>query len=157
MKTRFAILIGAVTLLYAGAAHANPAAVENALSGAFAKAANSCDVPAAVSLYENDAIVIWPGEGQIARGKAAIAKLIKSECSGSAKPSLKKVSSDARAIGKDYIVNVGMWDDTMAGPGGKPVTMRVRTTEVLHRSGGKWRYLIDHASIGMPPPSAAKK
>ncbi len=49
--------------------------------------------------------------------------------------------------------NVGMWDDTIAGPGGKPMTARVRTTELLHKTGGKWRYEIDHASIGMPPPA----
>ena len=42
----------------------------------------------------------------------------------------------------------------MSGPDGKPITARVRTTELLHRSKGKWRYVIDHASIGLPPPPA---
>ena len=31
----------------------------------------------------------------------------------------------------------------MTGPDGKPMTARVRTTELLHRSNGKWRYVID--------------
>jgi hypothetical protein len=33
---------------------------------------------------------------------------------------------------------------------------RLRTTELIHKSGGKWRYLADHASLGLPPtPPAA--
>ena len=44
-----------------------------------------------------------------------------------------------------------MWNDTMTGTDGKPTITRVRTTEVLHRTNGKWRYVIDHASIGLPP------
>jgi hypothetical protein len=64
--------------------------------------------------------------------------VIKAECSGAAKSSLKQIGSDSHAIGKDYIINIGMWDDTTPGLDGKSTTMRVRTTELLHRSGGKW-------------------
>jgi hypothetical protein len=53
----------------------------------------------------------------------------------------------------DHIINVGMWDDTMTA-GGKQMTARVRTTELLHRSNSKWRYMIDNASIGLPPSPA---
>jgi ketosteroid isomerase-like protein len=80
--------------------------------------------------------------------------VIKAECSGAAKSSLKQISSDSRSIGKDYIINVGMWDSTIIGPDGKPTTARVRTTELLHKSNGKWRYAIDNASIGLPPTPA---
>jgi ketosteroid isomerase-like protein len=144
----------ATILMCARSAMADPAAVVKAHSDAFAKAFNSCDIPAALELYEDNAVLIWPGEREVANGKAAIAKVIKVECSSAAKSSLKQVSSDSNAIGKDYIINVGMWDDTMPGPDGKPMTARVRTTELLHRSNGKWRYVIDHASIGLPPPPA---
>ena len=126
----------ATILMCAGPALADPAAVVKAHSDAFGKSFNACDVPAALDLYEDNAVLIWPGEGEVANGKAAIAKVIKANCSGAAKPSLKQVSSDSRAIGKDYIVNVGMWDDTLTGPD------------------GKWRYTIDNASIGVPPPPA---
>jgi ketosteroid isomerase-like protein len=142
----------AAILMCAGSALADPAAVVKAHSDAFGKSFNSCDVPAALNLYEDNAVLIWPGEGEVAHGKAAIAKVIKAECSGTAKSSLKQISSDSRAIGKDYIINVGMWDDTMTGADGKQMTARVRTTELLHRSNGKWRYVIDNASIGLPPP-----
>jgi ketosteroid isomerase-like protein len=153
MKNRVAIGLVAI-MMCTGSAMADPAAIVKAHSDAFGNAFNSCDVPAALKLYEDNAVLIWPGEGEVASGKAAISKVIKAECSGAAKSSLKQVSSDSRAIGKDYIINVGMWNDTMSGPDGKPTTALVRTTELLHRSNGKWRYVVDHASIGLPPPPA---
>ena len=143
-----------MSIMCTGLALADPAAVVKAHSDAFGNAFNSCDVPAALKLYEENAVLIWPGEGEVATGKAAIGKVIKTECGSATKSSLKQISSDSRTIGRDYIINVGMWDDTMSGPDGKPMTSRVRTTELLHRSNGKWRYVIDHASIGLPPPPA---
>jgi uncharacterized protein (TIGR02246 family) len=153
VKQRGVICLATI-MMFTGVAAADPAAIVKAHSDAFGNAFNSCDVPAALKLYEENAVLIWPGEGEVASGKAAIAKVIKTECSGAAKSSLKQVSSDSRAIGKDYIINVGMWDSMMSGPDGKPTTARVRTTELLHKSNGKWRYVVDHASIGLPPPPA---
>ena len=143
-----------ICLVWTGSAMADPAAVVKAHSDAFGSAFNKCDIPAAVSLYEDDAVLIWPGEGEVARGKTAIGRVVREECSNGRGSSLKQISSDSWAIGPDYIVNVGMWDDAMGGADGRPTTARVRTTEVLHKSEGKWRYIIDHASIGLPPPPA---
>lgn len=138
-------------LIHAGPADADPAATVKAHSNAFGKAFNACNIAAVLALYEDNAALIWPGEGEVASGKPAIAKVIRKECAGAAQSTLRRVSSDSYAIGRDYIVNVGMWDDTAPGPDGKLITMRVRTTELLHRSQGKWRYVVDHASIGLPP------
>jgi ketosteroid isomerase-like protein len=67
------------------------------------------------------------------------------------------ISFSPRALGKDYIINIGSWYSTIARPDGKSMTARVRTTELLHKSHGKWRYVIDHASIGVPPPPLPKQ
>lgn len=126
------------------------------VSDAFQKACSAGDIPAVMNLYEDDATVIWPGQGEVAKGKPAIEKLAVGLC----KPSsgeLKLISQEAKPLGKDYILNVGRWETTAPGPDGKPVKMEVRTTELLHRSGGKWRYSVDHASIGLPPPPAPGK
>jgi ketosteroid isomerase-like protein len=141
--------------LFSSAAHADPAADAKTLTDAFIKASASCDVPAVLELYEDNAVIIWPGQGDVATGKAAIGKVVKAEwnCSGPSKQSMREVSSDARSIGKDYILHIGQVEDTTAGPDGKPITLRIRTTELLHKSGGKWHYAVDHASIGVPPPS----
>jgi uncharacterized protein (TIGR02246 family) len=152
MERRVAICLATILMCAGSALADDPAAVVKALSDSFGNAFNACDVPAALNLYEDNAVLIWPGEGEVAKGKVAIANVIKAECSGAAKSSLKQISLDSRSIGKDYIINVGMWDSTIIGPDGKPTTARVRTTELLHRSNGKWLYAIDNASIGLPPP-----
>jgi len=105
---KLAVICLATILMCAGSALADPAAAVKAHSDAFGKAFNTCDVPAALNLYEDNAVLIWPIEGEVATGKAAIAKVIKTECSGAAKSSLKQISSDSRSIGKDYIINVGI-------------------------------------------------
>jgi uncharacterized protein (TIGR02246 family) len=149
----FAALV--ISAIFTAAAHADPAADAKTVGDAFSKAIAACDVPAVLALYEDNAVIIWPGQGEFGTGKPAIEKIVKATCSGPSKPSLTEVSSEARAVGKDYIIHIGQLDDTMPGPDGKPVTMRIRTTELLHKSGGKWRYVVDHASAGLPPPPAA--
>lgn len=148
----------AIIMMCAGPAFADATSVVKAQSEAFNKAFTSCDVPAVLALYQDDATIIWPGQGAVATGKEAIEKVVKASCSG-AKPSLKELSSESRAIGRDYIINVGMWDAAGTGPDGRPTNMRIRTSELLHRSGGKWRYVVDHASVGMMPArnAAAKE
>ncbi|MGH8679325.1 MAG: YybH family protein [Burkholderiales bacterium] len=148
-------ILGSITLvtLLAAPAFADPAAVGKKHSEAFQKACAAGDVPGVMALYEDDALVIWPGEGEVAKGKAAIEKLAAATCKQNVKLKLK--SQESRAIGEDYIVNVGRWDNTAPGPNGKPMTAEIRTTELLHRSGGKWRYSVDHASVGVPAPSGA--
>src|SRR4051794_40162492 len=80
---------------------ADPAAVAKAHSDAFGSAFNSCDVPRAVSLYEDNAVLIWPSEGEVASSQAAIGKVIKAECAGASKSSLRQISSESHAIGRD--------------------------------------------------------
>jgi uncharacterized protein (TIGR02246 family) len=158
---RFAVSSAALTavltlsVMLTGTAHADPAADAKTVTDAFAKAFAACDVPAVVALYEDDAVIIWPGQGEVATGKPGIEKIVKATCSGPTKPSLTEISSEARPVGKNYIIHIGQLDDTMAGPDGKPVTVRIRTSELLHLSGGKWRYVVDHASAGLPPPPGA--
>ena len=62
-------------------------------------------------------------------------------------------SNEARALGDDYLVNVGRWENSFTTANGRHVTMDVRTTEVLARTGDKWLYLVDHASVGVPRPA----
>ena len=41
--------------------------------------------------------------------------------------------------------------------GGAAQTMEGRFTSVAARKGGKWMYVVDHASMPMPPPEAMPK
>jgi uncharacterized protein (TIGR02246 family) len=123
------------------------------VSEAFQKACAAGDIPGVMALYEDDATAIWPGQGEVAKGKEEIEKLATSFC----KPNgaLKFRSQESKPIGNEYILNIGSWEDTLPGADGNPSKVEVRTTELLHYSGGKWRYLVDHASIGLPLPSQA--
>ena len=146
----------ALSLAFAAAVHADAEADAKAVNDAFSKAFEACDVPAVLALYEDNAVVVWPGDGDFAIGKAGIEKIVKGYCSSPTKPTIKLISDGARQAGRDYIVHYSQQDSTVAGPDGKPSTIHVRTTEVLHKSNGKWRYVVDHASAGLPPAPTAK-
>jgi len=154
MLTRMFASIALLLFLFASSAAADPNDIGRAHSEAFAKACAAGDIPGVLALYEDDATVIWPTEGEVAHGKAEIEKLARALCkSGQPAPKLK--SQNSKQVAPNYIVNVGMWDATATGPDGKPVTSQIRTTEVIHLVDGKWRYTVDHASIGLPPPLPA--
>ena len=61
----------------------------------------------------------------------------------------------ALPLGDAHIVTVAHWESTLAGPGRRRLTTEVRSTEVLVKKDGAWRYLVDHASIGQPRPRQA--
>ena len=146
----------AVLALLPSIAHADAAADAKAVTSEFSAAFAKCDVPAILAMYEDDATLIWPGQGEFATGKVEIEKVVKANCGGGGpKHVLTEVSSFARAIGKDYIMHYGQLDDAATGPDGKTATLRIRVSELMHKSGGKWRYVVDHASAGLPPPPAA--
>jgi len=138
-----------------GRASADAAADGRAVSDAFAKAVAAGDVPAIVALYRDDASVIWPGQGEEAKGKAAIealAKKLVAEKNGT----IALKSQESTPLGDGYIVNVGRWENTVTTPAGKTQTVVIRTSEVLQKTDGKWLYLVDHASIGLPPPAPSR-
>lgn len=155
MRIAISLVVLALSAMFTIPAHADAVAEAKAANDAFSKAFEACDVPAVMALYEDNAVLIRPGQGEFAIGKPAIEKVIKGYCSSPVKPSIKVISSDARQVGLDHIIHYGQLDTTIAGPDGKPVTTRIRTSELLHKSHGKWRYEVDHASAGLPPAVGA--
>jgi uncharacterized protein (TIGR02246 family) len=132
-------------------------AVAERISKDFEKACAAGNIPAVMALYADDATVIWPLAGATAVGKAGIQKLATGLCSSPNKPSLTLKSAKARALDKNYIVDVGSWEQTVTQPDGAKAVQEVRTTEVLIHTKGGWRYLVDHASIGVPVPQTGNK
>jgi len=153
VATRSSIAGALLVLVLGTQAFADANAVARAHSEAFGHACAAGKLDAVLALYEDDAIAIWPGQGEEAHGKAAIAKLAAGLCNGKdPAPVLKSV--EGRDLGKGYVVTIGRWEQASKGPDGKDAVVVIRTTEVLKETGGKWRYLVDHASIGLPPPPA---
>jgi uncharacterized protein (TIGR02246 family) len=139
-------------------AFADPTSDAKAHSEAFERAANARDTKAVMALYTDGARAIWPGQGEEATGKAEIEKMVSkfvAELPKDAKITLK--SQTAIPLGSDYIATVGHWEETFTDPDGKHQTVSLRTTEIIEKRGGKTLYVVDHASVGLPPspPPAA--
>lgn len=133
-------------------------AIARELGERFKVACTAGDAEAVAGLYADDATAVFPGEGAVAHGREAIAALARDACRKDAGGELVMEAVRARFLGANAIVATGRWRQRAAGPDGKPVEAVVRTTEVLVRGADGWRYLSDHASVGVPaaavPPAS---
>jgi len=138
--------------LLAAPAFAAPADDALAHSKAFERAANARDPKAILTLYADDAHVVWPGQGDEANGRAEIEKLVASflkQLPADSKLTLE--SQTAIPLGGGYVATVGRWRQSFTDPAGKHQTVQIRTTELIKKEKGKTLYVVDHASIGVPP------
>lgn len=131
---------------------ADAMAVANEHSMAFQRAFSARDAQAILALYADDARVVWPGEGDEASGRVAIARLVDNLVKSSPGTTLTLKSQEATALGARSIAIIGHWEHTITLPDGKTHTFQIRTSEVLRKDGDVWLYVIDHASIGLLPP-----
>jgi ketosteroid isomerase-like protein len=154
--TRLAIAVAIVLALVTNA-RADALAIAKAHDERVNNAVKQCKPQDMIDLYENDAVAIFPGEGEIGRGKGEIAKIVNNFFTGfcpdkDKKVGYKDVSFNAIELSPKYIMIIRVVDVTDKDGN----LVRLRTTELIHKSSGRWRYLIDHASIGVPPPPPAK-
>ena len=141
-----AIRFALACVLFAGAARADTLSEVKAHEAVFARACEAGDVPAVVALFADDAVVVWPGAGAEAKGKAAIERLVVARCSRRAPPPALR-SVETRPLDDTHISVYAHWEETDAAG----VATDVRATQVLVRKGdGRWLYVVDHASVGVP-------
>ena len=141
----------------AAPAFADATAIAKTHDEAFGKACSAGDVKAVVALYTDDAFVIWPGVGEEARGKAAIEKLAAGFCDPKLGTKAVLKSDVGVLLDPTHIAIIGHWEVTQNGPDGKPSTSQVRASEIIQKSATQgWRYVVDHASIGVPPAEPPK-
>lgn len=146
-----------VVCVAAASAVADPLSDARAVDEAFAKAVKSHDASAVAAIYADDAQVIFPGEGEEAQGKAEIEKLLDGYMKDS--KALDVVFTDIKAIPIDasHTLIINHWNFTITDLKGKQTTTKGHSTElIVMGSDGRWRYLVDHASVGLPPPPAPK-
>jgi uncharacterized protein (TIGR02246 family) len=139
-----------VTAAFAVAADEGPASVDQA----WKKAMLAQDVNAIANLYAPDAVMYSP-DSMVLKGREAIRKdyeeLLKT---------MRVVSADLSDTHYETHGDVGLahghFTLKMAPKaGGDTVTMEGRFTSVAKKIGGKWQYVVDHASVPMPPPPTA--
>jgi uncharacterized protein (TIGR02246 family) len=148
-----AVIPLACLALVAAPALADPAAEARAHSEAFARAMAARDLDAVLALYADDARVIFPGAGEEARGKAEIAKLVAASFAASPDSSPVLVSQDVVPLADGLLAVLGRWKMEAKAPDGGVETVHVRTSEVIRRVDGRLLYVVDHASVGVPPPA----
>src|SRR5262249_50201337 len=102
----------------------------------------------------DDATVIWPGQGDEAKGKPDIERVVRRFFERGKDAVIEPKSLTAIPLDETHIADVGRWEDSVTRPDGKRVTFQVRTSEILVKRDGRWLYLVDHASIGLPPPKS---
>jgi uncharacterized protein (TIGR02246 family) len=117
------------------------------------KAMKANDLEATLALYAPEAVAYFP-DGDF-KGKDAIRK---SWTDFLAAFTVKDATSEATyETTGDTSIGWGHWTMTAVPKGGgEPVVMKGRATVVTKKFGGKWLYVVDHASVPLPPPPASK-
>src|SRR5262245_5815988 len=144
-------------LVCVGLLAAVPASAQDGLKGvdeAWIRAVKAGNVDAVVALYAPDA-VLYPPDALEAHGTAAIRSSY-AEMLGAVVINDATIDSQYQTSG-DVSVGFGKATLTMTPKaGGSPQTMSVRVTAVARKIGGKWLYVVDHASMPLPPPPPPK-
>lgn len=122
----------------------------NPAGEAWVKAFNANDVDAIVALYAEDATV-FPPDAMIAKGKAAIREVwagLLAKFRGSV-----QLSDTFHETRESLSFAWGRFSMTLTPKeGGEPLQIEGRFSDVSKKINGKWQYIVDHASVPLPPP-----
>jgi uncharacterized protein (TIGR02246 family) len=145
---RLALLAAALLLaMPVPAADLGPEAVDQA----WLRAVKANDLEGLVACYAPDA-VMYPPDVLIAQGRDAIRENYKNLLATMTVRDATLSDTHYETHGDTGIAR-GQFTLTLAPKaGGDPITMKGRFVEVCRKIGGKWLYVIDHASVPMPPP-----
>jgi ketosteroid isomerase-like protein len=134
-----------------GPTDAEKLAAAEALDQRFLEAFNKGDVDALMATYWNSPkLVSFGPDGMGTTGweaaKAASAEMIKMM------PGTKlEFLTHNNDVHGDAVIGWGTWKMTLTTPGG-PQVMEGRFSDVKMMRDGKWVYVMDHASVPLPPP-----
>ena len=140
----------------AGPTAAEKVAAAEALDQRFREAFNKGDVDGLMATYWNSPnLVSFGPDGMGTKGwdanKAALPEMFKSL--GGAQLEFISVNNDVHG---DVVLGWGTWRMTIPTPAG-PQVLEGRFSDVKAMRDGKWVYVMDHASVPLPPPPPVKK
>lgn len=151
------LLLVALALAGSMAAEAAPEAEIKAIDGKFMEAFNKEDIEAVVALYASDAVLMTPdGPEMWCRGHEGIRKAFADFFAGCDSPNLVLHDATYRVAG-NLGYGIGLFDlSHKDAKTGELAQIKGRFLSVLEKRTGKWVYVVDHASVPMPPgPEAA--
>ena len=109
------------------------------------KAMKANDLEAVLKTYASDAVV-WLPQVKEARGEKAIRSVYEGLLSANTVTEVTLSETGYRTMGK-VSVGWGRFSLTLAPKsGGSPVVMTGRYTDIAEQRGGRWVYVVDHAS-----------
>ncbi|HEX9658118.1 MAG TPA: nuclear transport factor 2 family protein [Bacteroidota bacterium] len=120
----------------------------------FVEAYNKGDVDAVMATYWNSPdLVSYPPDAMQAKGWEAAKEGITHALS--AMPGFKlELTAPEYIVAGDMVISYGTWKGTVTPPAGEPMTFEGRYSDVKAKKDGKWVYIMDHASVPLPPPPA---
>jgi len=121
------------------------------LDARFIAAFNAGDADAfAATYWQSPDVVSFLPDAMEARGWEAVSAAAHAMVTGLAGAQLELIEMHEMVAG-EYVLGWGLWRMTMPGPEGEPVVMEGRYSDVKAERDGKWVYILDHASVPMPP------
>lgn len=124
-----------------------------ALDQKFVEAYNNSDVDGVMETYWNSPdLVSYPPGDMEENGWDDVKKGIKQFFNSVKDINLILTDMNYKAAG-DVVISWGTWTMTMPDGNGGRMEMKGRYTDVKAKRDGKWVYIMDHASVPLPPPS----
>ncbi|MBW3565700.1 MAG: nuclear transport factor 2 family protein [Acidobacteria bacterium] len=126
-------------------------AAARALDRAFVEAFNRGDADALSNLnWNSPEAVLFPAGELEARGIEAIRRSNAGLLAALPGAKIELFESHQMPAG-DVVIGYGKWRLTVPGPDGSTTEIIGRHTDVKAIRDGRWVYLIDHASVPLPP------
>lgn len=123
-----------------------------ALDQKFVEAYNKLDVDGVMSTYWNspELVSFPPGEME-EKGWENVKKGMEGFFNSVDKIDLKLTDLNYKISG-DNVISWGLWKMVIHDGNGSKMEMTGRYTDIKAKRNGKWVYILDHASVPLPPP-----
>ena len=159
-KWTWALLGLAIAMGAAGSSWA--ASKEDMIKGAdgvdqaFLKAFNEGNVEAVAAIYWNSPdVLLFPPDAMMVKGIDSLRSSFVQMMTTMKGCKLELKERHQMAVG-EVVLGWGLWRMAMPAPDSGTIEMLGRYTDVKAERDGKWVYLMDHASVPVPPPPASK-
>ncbi|MEO8747107.1 MAG: nuclear transport factor 2 family protein [Rhodanobacter sp.] len=144
MHQSLRIITAVFLLVFASSSYASESGVAT-VDAVWIKAMKSGDVAAVVNCYDKNAIS-WLTGAPIAKGSVETRAAYKRFLAAYSVKGVSITEAGSETVGNKSVAWGTYRFTTALKAGGAPVTSTGRYTEIAKRVGGKWVYIVDHAS-----------
>jgi len=132
-------------------------AAARALDQQFVAAYGKGDVDGVMATYWNSPdLVSYPPDAMETRGWRATRENLTHFFATVPGADLELTEMNYKVAG-DMVLSWGRWRLTMTSPAGESTAIEGRYSDVKAKRDGKWVYILDHASVPLPPPPGTGK